>query len=121
MAKQDFKLNLDFRARALGSSDNSFKEEDDTVAIMLSKALGYNNKGDAIKQSLWAIKLSENGSLTLDEVDKEAMITFVKSTEMLANIIKYTIHEVLKGDEATLKIPDSGKHKPDASTPEREK
>lgn len=62
---------------------------------LVAKLLAESNKGDALKMFAWAKELHSGGSLKLDPTDVTMLKDFILSNEMLTNLAKAQIVEIL--------------------------
>lgn len=69
------------------------------IGRLLAELLAGDNKLNPLKAMGWALSLSKDSFLEVDDVDKKIITEFVEKTEQLANIAKYGILKALETGE----------------------
>jgi hypothetical protein len=62
---------------------------------LVAKLLAESNKGDALKMFAWAKELYSGNTLNLDPSDAKILNEFISTSEMLTNLAKAQIVEIL--------------------------
>lgn len=84
------KLDLSSKIKSIDGEDFS-----ETFALVLSKILMSSNKGDAIKLYDWAMNLHKDGSIEIDNSDKNILTKFIETTESISILIKGQLLKIL--------------------------
>lgn len=85
------KIDLNFPLKDLKGN----KVEGGTAGELLGLCFSESRSGDKLKFYNWAVKLSMNEVLEIDQSDFETIKNFVKTTEMMAAIAAGQIIEAL--------------------------
>lgn len=88
-------------------------EEENTLSLVLADYLSARRGGNARKQWQWALQLGSDGVLELDRVDFDELKNVVeKEDEMLRNIVKAQVLEVLLNAEKEADASVDNKEQP---------
>lgn len=69
------------------------------VNILLANTLANSNKLNPLKAMGWALSLSKDGTIEIDDVDKKTLTDFIEANEQLPNLTKYAIIKALEKSE----------------------
>lgn len=90
-------FTLDLNKPLLDLDGNPIKNEgvEQTIGGTLAMALISSNKGNAVKMFDWAMNFHKGKAIVVDKSDKSTLVEFVKENEMLTNLAKGQILEVI--------------------------
>lgn len=84
-------VNLNFNLKGVDGTELP----EANAGKLVAKLLAESNKGDALKMFAWAKELHSGNALKLDPSDTKILSEFISTSEMLTNLAKAQIVEIL--------------------------
>ncbi len=90
-------MELNFNSQVKGLNGQPLQGETNALNRILANLLAYSTSGPLTKFMDWARDLYSSGVINVDRTDSEVLEAFIKNNEILPNLTKEQLADVIQG------------------------